>query len=219
MTDPNLEPNTVGRFRRLPRHLLRRTAQIAISAVNRAAAPEKDPFTVGSRLITMGRYTYGHPRVRWYRGDSCKVRIGAYCAIADDVLMTVGGGHPVDWPSTFPFRLRLGLPGAYTDGLPATKGDIEIGNNVWVGRGARILSGVHIGHGAVVGAYSVVSKDVRPYAIVVGNPAREARRRFTDEQIDAMLAIAWWDWPEAKVLENIKYLNQPDIDEFIKKFH
>ena len=132
--------------------------------------------------------------------------------------MTVGGDHPVDWPSTYPFRIKFDLPGAYTDGLPCTKGNIEVGNDVWICRGSRILSGVRVGHGAVIGAYAVVSKDVRPYAIVVGNPAREVRRRFTDSQVDAMLEIAWWDWPEERVLENIQYLNQSDIDDFILRF-
>jgi Acetyltransferase (isoleucine patch superfamily) len=118
----------------------------------------------------------------------------------------------------YPFRIKLGLEGAYTDGHPTASAATEIGSDVWVGREARILAGVHIGHGAAVGAYSVVTKDVRPYAVVVGNPAREVRRRFTDEQVDAMLSIAWWDWPEEKILENVYYLNQPDIEEFIRRF-
>jgi carbonic anhydrase/acetyltransferase-like protein (isoleucine patch superfamily) len=80
------------------------------------------------------------------------------------------------------------------------------------------MGGVTIADGAVVGAYAVVARDVRPYAIVVGNPAQEVRRRFDDRQVAAMLAIAWWDWPEDKVLENIQYLNQPDVDEFIRRF-
>ncbi len=217
MTNANREPNHPGRLRKLPRRMLRRTTQIAIAAVNRAAAPEVDTFDISDRL-TMGRHTYGCPRVRWYRGDGSRVCIGAYCAIADDVLMTVGGDHPVAWTSTYPFRIKFDLPGAYTDGHPGTKGNIEVGNDVWICRGVRILSGVRIGHGAVIGAYAVVSKDVRPYAIVVGNPAREVRRRFSDDQIATMLAIAWWDWPEEKILENVQYLNQPDINEFIQRF-
>ena len=203
-------------FRGFPRHALRRTAQKAIAAVKQAAAPEVDAFDIGDRL-TMGRYTYGKPRIRWYHGYNADVRIGSFCSIADDVVMTVGGDHPLDWPSTFPFHLILD-PSAYTDGLPGIKGDIEIGNDVWICRGARIISGIRIGHGAVVGAYAVVTKDVRPYAIVAGNPAQEVRRRFTDKQVDAMLAIAWWDWPEEKVLSSIEYLNKSDIDEFIRRF-
>jgi acetyltransferase-like isoleucine patch superfamily enzyme len=196
------------RLRKAPRNLLKLIVQ-KTSAAN--------SFDIGDRL-TIGRYTYGKPLVRWYEGDKCSVRIGSFCAIADDIVMTIGGDHRADWPSIYPFRIKLHLPEAITDGHPSTKGDIEIGNDVWIGRGARILSGVNIGDGAVVGAYAVVAKDVRPYAIVVGNPAREVRRRFTDSQVDAMLDIAWWDWPEEKILENIEYLNQPDIEAFIARF-
>jgi acetyltransferase-like isoleucine patch superfamily enzyme len=190
---------------------------MALAAINRAAAPEVDTFDIGNRL-TIGRHTYGKPKVRWYDGDNGSVRIGAFCSLADDIVITIGGNHLIDWPSTYPFRIKLGLTEGYTSGYPGTKGDIEIGNDVWIGRGARILSGVHIGHGAVIGAYAVVSKEVRPYAIVVGNPAREVRRRFTDDQVDAMLAIAWWDWTEERIRQNIEYLNQPDIDGFIQRF-
>lgn len=208
LAPPLRAPTRADRRRKAPRNLLRLIVQ-KTSAVN--------VFDIGDRL-TMGRYTYGKPLVRWYEGDRCSVRIGSFCSMADDIVMTIGGDHPIDWPSIYPFRMRLHLPGAITDGLPGTKGDIEIGNDVWIGRGARILSGVNIGDGAVVGAYTVVAKDVRPYAVVVGNPAREVRRRFTDPQVDAMLAIAWWDWPEERILENIEYLNQPDIEGFIRRF-
>jgi acetyltransferase-like isoleucine patch superfamily enzyme len=134
--------------------------------------PAIDRYDIGDDLV-MGRHSYGKPRVRWYFGDSASVRIGSFCSLADDVLLMVGGKHPTGWVSTFPFRARFELPGAYEDGLPATDGDIVIGSDVYIGRGARIMSGVRIGDGAVVGACSVVAKDIRPYAIVAGNPARE----------------------------------------------
>ena len=112
----------------------------------------------------------------------------------------------------------LCTPGAYADGHPHSKGDIEIGHDVWIGREARVLSGVRVGDGAVIGAYAVVARDVRPYAIVVGNPAREVRRRFTDAQCEALLAIAWWNWPEERILANIDQLNGRDVDAFIRRF-
>lgn len=188
-----------------------------MAAVEWAAAPEIDYFDIGDRL-TMGRHSYAKPIVGWFEGDNERVRIGSYCSVSYDAVLTIGGNHPLDWPSTFAFRAHRGLKGALVDGSPIPQRDIEIGNDVWIAREARILAGVRIGHGAVVGAYAVVAKDVRPYAIVVGNPAQEIRRRFSDEQVDAMLAIAWWDWPEEKIDENIKYLNQPDIDGFIERF-
>jgi acetyltransferase-like isoleucine patch superfamily enzyme len=192
-------------------------ARRALGELRALTAPDVDPFDIGERL-SMGRFTYGKPKVRWYAGDTASVRVGSFCSIAEDVVITIGGNHPTSWPSTYPFRIQLGLPGAYTDGLPETKGDVEIGNDVWVGRGARILSGVRIGHGAVVGAYSVVGRDVRPYGIVVGNPAREIRRRFTDDQVEAMLRIAWWNWPEQQIVDNVGSLNTPDIQAFIDRF-
>ena len=87
------------------------------------------------------------------------------------------------------------------------RGTTVIGNDVWIGRDAVIFDGVTIGHGAVIGTRALVTKDVRPYAIVAGVPAKEIRRRFTDEQVDALLEIAWWDWPDEKVLAEADALN------------
>jgi acetyltransferase-like isoleucine patch superfamily enzyme len=165
--------------------------------------------------LTLGRFTYGDPLVATFPGDTAAVRIGAFTSIGPDVILMDGGNHRADWVSTFPFRACLDMDGAYQDGHPASRGDIEIGNDVWIGRGARVLSGVKIGNGAVVGGYAVVSRDVRPYAIVVGNPARETRRRFTDEQVDALERIAWWDWPMDTILQAVPQLCDGDIDAFI----
>jgi acetyltransferase-like isoleucine patch superfamily enzyme len=177
-----------------------------------------DYFDIGDRL-SMGPHSYGRPLVRWYPGDSesLRVRIGSFVAIADDVVMMIGGEHRVDWISTYPFRVMFDLPGKYEDGHPRSKGDIVIGNDVWIGRGARILSGVTVGDGAVIGAYSVVTKDVRPYAIVAGNPAGEVRRRFSDEQIEALLRIRWWEWGDAELHAAVSELNSDQIDEFIRR--
>jgi acetyltransferase-like isoleucine patch superfamily enzyme len=197
--------------------LIRRAAQKGVAAMLRLAAPDVDVFDIGERL-SVGRYSYGKPKVRWYEGDRASVHIGAFCSIADDVVVTVGGGHPLDWPSMYPFRAKLGLPEAYADGLPVLESDVVIGNDVWIGRGARILAGTRIGHGAAIGAYSVVTREVRPYAVVAGNPAREVRRRFSDDEVEAMLEIAWWDWPDEKVRENIASLNRANVAEFIDRF-
>ena len=185
------------------------------------AEPQADPgavdyFDIGDRL-EIGRHTYGKPLVRWYPGDdeSLRVRIGSFVAIADDVVMMIGGEHRPDWVSTYPFRIRFEMPGGYEDGHPASKGDIVVGNDVWIGRGARFLSGVKVGDGAVIGAYSVVGGDVRPYAIVAGNPAREVRRRFSDEQVEALLRIRWWDWDDEKIKEAVPQLCSDSIDEFV----
>jgi acetyltransferase-like isoleucine patch superfamily enzyme len=165
--------------------------------------------------LTMGRGTYGRPLVATFPGDTARVTVGSFCSFALDVVLMDGGNHRVDWVTTYPFRARYGLPGAYEDGHPQSGGDIVIGSDVWIGRGARVMSGVTIGDGAVVGAYSVVTKDVRPFAIVVGQPARELRRRFNDEQIAALLGVKWWDWPLEEILRAVPELCSENVDRFI----
>jgi acetyltransferase-like isoleucine patch superfamily enzyme len=171
---------------------------------------------VDAGVVLMGRYTIASPKVRTFVGDSSRVFIGSFSLIGEGVELIPGGMHRVDWVSTYPFRWIFRLPGALEDGHPTSKGDIVIGNDVWIGTGACILSGVTIGNGAVVGAGAVVASDVRPYALVVGNPAREVSRRFTDEQVEALQRIAWWDWPVEAILQRVDLLCGPDVDALIK---
>lgn len=175
-----------------------------------------DFWDLGERLI-MGRYSYGLPHIRhWPEQPPLPVvRVGNFSSISEQVTFFLGSEHPVDRVSTFGFRLVFDQPGAFEDGFPHSRGDIVIGNDVWIGYGARVLSGVTVGDGAVIGGGAVVSKDVRPYAIVVGNPAREVRRRHSDEQIEALLEIRWWDWPDERIVEAIPLLSSSRIDEFI----
>jgi acetyltransferase-like isoleucine patch superfamily enzyme len=103
-------------------------------------------------------------------------------------------------------------------GHPTTKGNVVIGNDVWIGFGAIILSGVTIGDGAAIGACSVVTRDVPPYAIAAGNPAQIIRYRFPEEIVATLLRIKWWDWPEDKVKENLHLICSDSMGVFIKKF-
>jgi acetyltransferase-like isoleucine patch superfamily enzyme len=167
--------------------------------------------------LSVGRFSYGEPRVATFPGDTAHVRVGAFTSIGPDVILMDGGDHRTDWISTFPFRAVLGMPGAYEDGHPSSRGDIEIGNDVWIGRGARVRSGVTIGDGAVVGGYAVVTRDVRPYAVVAGVPAGEIRRRFGDEQVEALLRIAWWEWPMDAIERSVPQLCSGDVDAFIRE--
>jgi len=210
-----------GHTRRLGalRDLLGRPLDLLLGAGRRARlareATERQLYS--DERLTLGRCSYGEPRVATFPGDTTHVRIGAFCSIGPDVILMDGGDHRVDWVSTFPFRAALGLPGAYEDGHPRSRGDIEIGNDVWIGRGARVRPGVRVGDGAVIGAYSVVTRDVRPYAIVAGVPAREVRRRFGDAQVAALARIAWWDWPMEEVLRCVPQLCSANVDEFIRE--
>jgi hypothetical protein len=120
--------------------------------------------------------------------------------------------------SLYGLRAMLELPGAHEDGFTHGRGDIVVGSDTWVTNGCTVLSGVTIGDGAVVGTKAVVTKDVRPYAIVVGNPAREVGRRFGDEQVEALLRIRWWDWPTDLIKERVDLLSTPDVDDFIARF-
>jgi chloramphenicol O-acetyltransferase type B len=166
------------------------------------------------RLVLGHRtYTHGTARVLVYRGDEDhEVRVGSYSSIAEDVQIFVGGEHHPEWVSTFPFRAAFRMPGRFEDGQPVSRGPVTIGNDVWIGLGALILSGVTVGDGAVIAANAVVTKDVRPYAIVGGNPAREIRRRFRDDQVDRLLEIRWWDWPEAELLSIVSILCSENVD-------
>jgi acetyltransferase-like isoleucine patch superfamily enzyme len=188
------------------------------SDAEQASAALSCEAAVSAGVLALGPHSYGSPRVIVYPGDTGSVRIGRYCSIADSVSFMVGGNHRPDWVTTYPLRVMLGLPGALADGHPATKGDIVVGNDVWIGADARVLSGVEIGDGAVIGTGAIVAGDVRPYAIAVGNPAREIRRRFPDETIEALRRIAWWDWPDEVVRERVEELSNPDVEAFARRY-
>lgn len=187
---------------------------VLLQWVRRAWGKLREPEAVWPYLH-IDPTSYGG-RVMHHRGDPPhEVRVGRYCSIAGGAEFLIGGNHRTDWTSTYPFRVMLDLPGAFEDGMPASRGPIIIGNDVWIGRNAMILSGVTVGNGAVVGAEAVVTRDVRPYAVVAGNPAREVRRRFTDEQVDALQELRWWDWPDSGIRDVVHLLNGAPVDELI----
>jgi acetyltransferase-like isoleucine patch superfamily enzyme len=166
----------------------------------------------------MGEHSYGYPEVIDSGGMKGRVVIGRYCSIAGDVKILVGGNHRPDWVSMYPIRIAFDLPGKFEDGQPSTKGDVVIGSDVWVGQNSLILSGVQIGHGAVIAAGSVCTRNVPAFAIVGGNPARVIRSRFSEQQIEALLRIKWWDWPKEDVIQEVGLLCSSNIDDFIQKY-
>jgi acetyltransferase-like isoleucine patch superfamily enzyme len=164
----------------------------------------------------VGINTYGHGGIKIVHtnGDQ-KITIGKFCSIAEGVTMFLGAEHRVDWFSTYPFghihgdkfpKVKKG------NGHPSSKGDITIGNDVWIATNAVIMSGVTIGDGAVVGAYSIVTKDVPPYMIVAGNPAKQIRKRFSDEIINKLLELKWWDMDESRINEISDILCSNDLE-------
>ncbi|KZF09106.1 acetyltransferase [Rhodococcus sp. EPR-157] len=162
---------------------------------------------IASGRVTMGAHSYGIPQVRLYSGDdSTRLHIGSYSSIAAEVNILLGGNHPTDRLTTFPIRHKLNLNGAGTDGFPSSKGDVVIGNDVWIGFGSTIVSGVHIGDGAIIAAGSVVVHSVEPYSIVAGNPAKVVRRRFGDEDIARLRSLRWWDWDDDVVADRVSDL-------------
>jgi virginiamycin A acetyltransferase len=146
-----------------------------------------------------------------FTGD--KLKIGKFCMIASDVSFIMNGAnHLTEGVSSYPFAVFGGdWSHAMAGKTYPNRGDIVVGNDVWLGYKSVILSGVHIGDGAIVGTYSVVTKDVPPYSIVGGNPAKVIRKRFSDNDIERLQKLAWWDWDFDKISRNVQHLTGKDL--------
>ena len=164
---------------------------------------------------SIGRGSYGNLKVIDY-GEGTSLRMGAYCSVADGAQVLLGGGHRDDWVTTYPFSV-LEPSLAHIEGHPVTRGDVTIGSDVWLASDCKILSGVTIGHGAIVTANALVTRDVDPYAIVGGVPAKPIRKRFDEATIARLLAVAWWDWPHERVVAAGPHLLSDDIGAFLDK--
>lgn len=166
--------------------------------------------------FNIGDYTYGKPALWWFDKNTC--RIGKFCSIAEGVKILGGGDHRTDWITTYPFNaLCKYFPFAEgISGHPKSKGPVIIGNDVWIGHDASIMSGVTVGDGAVVAAKSLVAHDVPPYAIVGGVPAKLIRYRFSPAHIQKLLRIRWWDWDLETIARYIQWLLNSDITSFIE---
>lgn len=169
--------------------------------------------------LKVGHHTYGIPEIDVYQGSEQKVSIGNYCSISKGVRIITGGIHPKDWVSLYPFRTTFNLPGAYQDGMPTSNGPVTIGHDVWIGTDAIIMSGVTIGHGAIIAAGAIVTKDVKPYSLVAGIPARHINYRIAEEHIGPMLEIGWWNWDEKKILEAVPLLSSNHVKQFIEQYY
>jgi len=165
--------------------------------------------------MTIGDYSYYNsftPVEDWagriapylYVGAPERLTIGKFCQFAQGTLIiTSSANHPMAGVSTYPFAIFSPESlDAYAEEI-VQMGDTVIGNDVWTGHDAKIMPGVTIGNGVIVGAGAVVTRDVPDYAIVTGNPARVVRMRFTPEAIAELIEIAWWDWPVDQITQNL----------------
>ncbi|MEO7047979.1 MAG: CatB-related O-acetyltransferase [Ferruginibacter sp.] len=143
-----------------------------------------------------------------------KLIIGKFCMIASNVIFIMNGAnHLTDALTTFPFAIfGHGWENAMDGKTYPQKGDIHIGNDVWIGYNATIMAGVTIGDGAIIATNSTVIKDVEPYSVVGGNPAKEIKKRFSMETIKKLLELKWWDWEIDKITKNIQKLTGNNID-------
>ena len=145
----------------------------------------------------VGRGTRGRLDVQY--GGLAKLTVGKFCSLHETAVVLLGGGHRLDWITSYAFPAFRPVPAGVGEGYHTSNGDVTIGNDVWVGYEALIMSGVTVGDGAVIGSRAVVRKDVAPYSIVFGNPAQEVGRRFGREDVATLLETRWWDWTDAEI--------------------
>lgn len=150
------------------------------------------------------RYTYGHFSVHSWP-DGPLLQIGAFCSIALGVEFLLGGRHGLEQISQYPLHLVFEGVDGYADDL-GDSGPITVGNDVWIGTGAMVMSGVTLGNGAAVAAGAVVTRDVPPYALVGGAPARLIRYRFDEARREAVEASRWWTWPTERIRAEVPLL-------------
>ena len=184
--------------------------------------------TVTHPNISAGAFTYYSGYHHKHRFEDCvryldrksknvdKLIIGKYCSIGSGAVFMMAGnqGHRMDWVSTFPFYYQANI---FKESINAYEkaGDTHIGNDVWIGSEAMIMAGVSIGSGAVVAARAVVVKDVPPYAVVGGNPAKVIKYRFSEESRHELLKLKWWDWSETKIKVAMPYICSDNIQGLI----
>ena len=144
-----------------------------------------------------------------FMGD--KLIIGKFCQLASGIRFIMNGSnHAMNGVSTYPFKV---FGKAWKDASMdvVSKGDTVIGNDVWIGNGVTVMQGIKIGDGAIIGTNSLITRDVEPYSIVGGNPAKVIRKRFDDSTIEFLLELKWWDWPPEKIAQNLTAITTGDI--------
>jgi virginiamycin A acetyltransferase len=170
---------------------------------------------------SVGRFSYGCPApiiIDDLSNPQATFKIGSFCSVGPNVTVLLGHEHRIDWVTTYPFSCVFdGFDEIVEHSNALTNGSVTIGNDVWIGMNAFILDDVNVSSGAIVGACSVVTKDVEPYTIVAGNPARVVGKRFDEKTISKLLQISWWDWSIERIKENMTLLLSNRITEFIER--
>ncbi|GLB47979.1 CatB-related O-acetyltransferase [Neptunitalea lumnitzerae] len=143
-----------------------------------------------------------------------KLIIGKFCQIASGATFIMNGGnHLTESFSAFPFAIfGNGWEKAMDGKNYPTKGDTHIGNDVWIGHNATIMPGVTIGDGAIIATNATVTKNVAPYTIVAGNPAKPVKTRFSEDAINILLQIQWWNWEVPKITEHLEVITSADVN-------
>lgn len=170
--------------------------------------------------VSVGKYTFGVGNITLaHHYGAPKLKIGRFCSIAGNVKIFTGAYHRYDWCTTYPFgHIHREIFGKNKkEGYPYSKGPVFIGNDVWIGNSVTIMSGVNINDGAVIAANSHVIRDVEPYEIVGGNPAKHIKYRFNQEVIDQLLQIKWWNFEDNVIKEISTYLTDRPSLENLKK--
>jgi acetyltransferase-like isoleucine patch superfamily enzyme len=175
------------------------------------------PFVLAS--IEIGDFSYCWGRFLIYHStDKQKVKIGKFSGIADDATFLLNGNHNYNFQTQYTRFLRCESLNISKEELHIFKGDIVVKNDVWIGYRANIMEGITIENGAVVAAGSVVTKDVPPYAIVGGNPAKIIKYRFDEKIIENLLEMQWWDWDLEHIAEAMPLLLSTDIEGLYKYY-
>lgn len=174
-------------------------------------------------MITKAKYTYGENNIKLCEDPTGKYKltIGSFCSIAGFVEVWVGGYHNTNWATTYPFgHINQNVFNSFS-GIdhPRSKGDVTIGNDVWIAENVVIMSGVTVGDGAILANNSHIIKDVEPYSIVGGNPAKLIKKRFSDDQISKLLKLKWWNLDDKIINEIIPLLCSANLDPLFKKFN
>ena len=185
------------------------------------------PLAAGRDKVDVGRFSYYDDPVEpekffernvlyHFEFTPSRLVIGSFCAFATGTTFLMdGANHPMGGLSTIPFDI-FGDPWAEgfssRDVTDEDRGDTAVGHDVWIGYGATIMPGVNIGAGAIIAAKSVVTRDVAPYSVVAGNPAREVRRRFDEDTVTRLLTAGWWDWPTDRIAAALPAIRSGDID-------